>query len=391
MASKSPLKILMVHPHDLWYDPWTTRILNLARSLRQRGHTVTLCHLPRKDRPAHQPLRGHQPDDPPVHALRPRQQHLWYNYKLLRSLAEGCDILHLQKCFAATALPLLWVARNLGIPLHYDWDDYETAITRKVEKRALSRLQLRVYEKQLPHFAHTLTYASQAIKELALATGFHESRMAHLPVGADTTCFKPDVAHAWVHPRFGLDPNKLTVLYIGQLEGAAHASHLIAAAPYVISEAPGTQFLFVGGGKQLGQLRKSASDSPASKAIHIAGYLPSDQIPAIVAAADICVACFDQDAASAAKSPLKIAEYLASGKPIVTRHVGDAPWMVDGCGISVTPANAKALAKGILTYANNPEKRDHDAQRARQRAESHFTWNRGADTLEQIYSRALNA
>lgn len=379
------LKILMVHPHDLWYDPWTIRIIELARGLQRRGHDVRLCHLPRKERPAHGPLRIHQPDDPPVYDLLPRQQHFIHNYRLLHRLAQDCDILHLQKCFAATALPMLWLSRQLGKPLHYDWDDNETAISRKVEKHFLSRWQLAAYERHLPHFAHTLTYSSQAIHDLALNLGFPEERMRHLPVGANVDRFKPQPPSSEVYTRFQLRPDFLTVLYMGQLEGAAHASHLVEAAPLVLQQAPNTQFLFVGGGEQLPALRRQAESSLVNSSLHVAGYVKADAIPSIVATANICVACFDDDDASRAKSPLKIAEYLASGKPIVASRVGDAPWMTEGCGISVQSGSPEALAQGILTYANDSQRRQRDGLTARQRALELFTWERGVETLLETY------
>ena len=382
----NPLKVLMVHPHDLWYDPWTIRILELARGLRRKGYEITLCHLPRRERPSHGPLREPLPGDPPIYDLRPKQMHLYSNFRLLCRLAEKCDLLHLQKCFAAVALPILWVSRLLKKPLHYDWDDNETAISQIVESRGLSRFQLRIYEQTLPHFASTLTYSSQAIRERARAIGFPEERMAHLPVGADTERFVPGLSTREELSEFGLDPEKLTILYIGQLEGAAHAHQLINAAPLVLEKAPQTQFLLAGGGEQLDALRTQVANSPARDSLFLPGYVPHERIPALVSASDICVASFDDIPAARAKSPLKIAEYLASGKPIVASRVGEAPYMIDNCGIAVEPDCVQSLADGILTYALDENRRIADGKRARERAGAHFTWERGVETLVNMYS-----
>jgi len=383
------VNILMVHPHDLWHDPWTIRILALARSLQHRGHEVHLVHLPRKDPPRHGFLREPQPGDPPVHALQPRQHQIVSNSRLLYRLAEPCDLIHLQKCFASTALPLLWISRILKKPLHYDWDDNETAIARRVEKRTLSRLQLAVYERSLPRFAHTLTYSSQAIRDRALRQGFPPERMYHMPVGADTERFQPDAGGRETLAELGLDPARLTILYIGQLEGAAHADLLVRAAPSVLERVPDAQFLIVGGGEQEEALRRQVDQSPAREAIHVTGYIASDRIPAIAAAADIGVAGFEDTEAARSKSPLKIAEYLASGKPIVASRVGETPWMLEGCGVTVDPGSAPALAEGIVSYARDPVRRRRDGLAARERALRYFTWERGVETLLRAYAICL--
>lgn len=383
-------RIVMVHPHDLWHDPWTVRILELARRLQRRGCEVQLVHMPRKERPDHAPLRAPRDDDPPIHELLPRQQHFVRNLRLLGSLAKTADLIHLQKCFPASALPVLWCARRLGKPLHYDWDDDETAISRIVERRWFARWHLAVYEHRLPAFASTITYSSQALRERALRMGYPEERMAHLPVGADLERFHPNCGQRRGLVAFDLDPGRPVVLYIGQLEGAAYAERLVEAAAIVVERLPETQFLFLGGGEQLGGLRARVEASPARAAIRLAGYVAHERVAALVGAADICVACFDDGPAVRAKSPLKIAEYLAAGKAIVASAVGEAPWMVKDCGQTAPPGDAYALAEAILAYALDPERRARDGERARRRAEERFTWERGAETLMKMYALAVN-
>ncbi|MEW6236042.1 MAG: glycosyltransferase family 4 protein [Candidatus Omnitrophota bacterium] len=383
------MKILMLHPHDLWYDPWTIRILELARGLQRRGHNAILCHMPRKDKPEHGHLRTRQPDDPLVYELLPRQKHFLHNYRLLCQLGLDCDILYLQKCFPASTLPLLWAAQRLKKPLHYDWDDNETALARIVEKRFFSRFQLASYERLLPRFASTLTYSSEALKQKALQAGFDPRLMRHLPVGADVQRFRPDLDGDAERKALELSPDKLVVLYLGQLEGAAHARRLVEAAPLVLAHAPDVQFLFAGGGEQLPELRRLAAASPAAHAIKITGYVEASRVPGVITAADICVACFDDDEASRCKSPLKIAEYLACGKPIVASRVGDAAWMTEGCGAVVKPGDLSSLADGILQYALDPSRRKRDGEKARRRALELFTWDRGSETLIELFEETI--
>ena len=39
------MRILMLHPHDLYYFPWTIRILRLGLELVQAGHEVTIAYI----------------------------------------------------------------------------------------------------------------------------------------------------------------------------------------------------------------------------------------------------------------------------------------------------------------------------------------------------------
>jgi glycosyltransferase involved in cell wall biosynthesis len=386
----SSLKILMVHPHDLWYDPWTIRPLALARELQKRGHKVTLCHLPRKEKPLSPPIRQSEPNDPTIVELKPRQVHFVHNFKMIYQHAQDCDIIHLQKCFASVALPVLWASRLLKKPLHYDWDDNETAISKQVEKRWFSRLQLSIYERNLPHFAHSLTFASQWIQDRALQLGFPKENTFHLPVGADLDLFHPlqtpalDKIKHW-----GLNVEAPIILYLGQMEGAAHAHLLIDAAPIVLQHEPSAQFLLVGGGEQLEELRKKAANSPASQYIFMPGYVEQKHVSSVIAASTVCVACFEDDEAARAKSPLKIAEYLASGKAIVASRVGEVPNMLATCGEIVQAGSAVAIAEGILSYFNHEQIRLIHGEKARKQAEQIFNWQSGADVLLHAYQTLM--
>lgn len=381
----------MVHPHDLWYDPWTIRPLALARELQALGHRVAICHLPRKEKPSSPPIRRLEPGDPSVYELKPRQVHFIHNFRLLYQLAKDCDIIHLQKCFASTALPVLWVSRLLKKPLHYDWDDNETALAKQVEKRFLSRFQIAVYESMLPHMAHSLTYSSRWIQNRAIQLGFPEEKMFHLPVGADLQRFHPQCEKASaLLLQWGLHPQFQTVLYIGQMEGAAHAHLLIEAAPAVIRQFPQTQFLVVGGGEQLEAMRQAALSSPVCEKIFLPGYVEQKIVPSIIASSDICVACFEDDEATRAKSPLKIAEYLASGKAIVASDVGEIPAMTGGCGRIVKAGSPAAIAEGILHYLYDSDQRKQDEKLARHKAEEIFNWTCGSQTLLQAYHTLIS-
>lgn len=384
--NSNALKILMVHPHDLWYDPWTIRPLALARELQSRGHQVTLCHLPRKEKPSSPPIRQPEAGDPTVVELKPRQVHFIHNFKLIYKLAQDCDIIHLQKCFASVSLPALWVSRILNKPLHYDWDDNETAISKQVEKRWLSRLQLAVYERFLPNFANSLTYASQWIQSRALELGFPQERAFHLPVGADLEMFHPDnkADHALLCG-WGIEVEHPIVFYLGQMEGAAHAGMLIDAAPTVLEKYPHAQFLLVGGGEQLEELREKAAVSSAREQIFMPGYIGQKQVSSVIPAASVCVACFEDDEATQAKSPLKIAEYLASGKAVVASNVGEIPTMLDSCGIIVEAGSPTAIAAGVMKYLEDKRLREDYSKKARLKAEQTFNWQSGVETLLQAY------
>lgn len=83
--------------------------------------------------------------------------------------------------------------------------------------------------------------------------------------------------------------------------------------------------------------------------------------------------------------PMSLLEGMAAGLPMVVTDVGGSPEALGDCGKIVPPADPEALAEAILAYAQNPELRRQDGERARRRIEARFTLEACVDGYENLY------
>lgn len=390
------LRVLMLHPHDIRYFPWTVRIVKFAEILGRRGYKVTLVHPEIRWQELGSFPTGpifQVPEDAPyrVVSLGERYVHMARNLRTVVELAREADIIHLQKCFASVALPALIASRKWDRPLHYDWDDYEEAIISSVADncpRSFPTLT-RFYERRLYRYADTISVASEGIRQLALERGIPPDRIFPAPVGADLEAYQPDLDGGFVR-RQGDRPigDAPLVLYLGQLEGAAYAELVLEAAARIRDRVPEARFLVLGGGHLLKGLRRRAAGLGIESTLGFPGYAPRHLVPYYTAAADVAVACFEDNRITRCKSPLKIAEYMAAGKAIVASRVGEVPTMLGDCGILVEPGDVESLAEGIECFLRDPELRREHGRRARARAEAIYNWEWSVDHLEKAYALA---
>ena len=384
------MRVLMLHPHDLRYDPWTIRILALARGLIARGCQVTAAYLPKKKIHEHdRELRRDVSGGPEIVPLGARHSDLLANYRTLRDLARESDVVHIQKCFAGVACPGLWAAYRTGTPVHLDWDDNESALADMTAPDPVWAYLIKTWERRIPRLVDSLSAASEGIRELARETGFPEEKICKIPVGADLETFNPAHADPELRRELGVGPDDPLVIYCGQLEGAAYADLALDAIQIARAKGCHPHLVIAGGGRGLPSLQKKAAEM-AEKNITLTGYIPADEVPRYLASADIALACFEDNAATRCKSPLKIAEYLASGLAIVGSAVGDVPEMIGDAGILVSPGDAEALADGIITLIRNPQRRNEYRLRARHRAGTVYHWQRSADILFEAYTKLLS-
>jgi glycosyltransferase involved in cell wall biosynthesis len=385
------MNILMIHPHDIFSpaEPWTVRIVYLAKEFRKKGHLVKLVYFP-VEYYSRQPVQLAEG----ITAIPLCRRHgpgvFLKNIFLVWSLSAGAQVIHLQKCFYHAAVPAMLAALTRNKPLHYDWDDWEVKIyevsTQPSFLRNFIRGFLDILENNLPKIADTVSVASARLREECLKLSGHRDTIFDAPVGADLERFKPDIDGNAVRKKYGI--TQPLILYLGQLHGGQYVEQFIRAAAKLLQEYPRAfNFMIVGDGYLAKELKKLAGELKLDDLLIFTGAVGHELVPQYIAAADICVACFQENEVTLCKSPLKIAEYMASGKAIVASNVGEVEQMLGGSGLLVEPGDPVALSEGIMTLLKDTELRNKLGKAARKRAQEKYNWTATAANILQAYER----
>ena len=341
------MKIVMLHPHDIYStkEPWTIRIIEIARQFVKKSHQVKLIYfpLPKKERGL---ISSQKITEFETIPFSRRNYHLIHNIFRFKKYAKWADIIHFQKCFPNVALPALIGAFLHDKPVHYDWDDWEYEIYNYEPPSNLFGFYINTMEKTIPKLVDTLSTASYRLKELAVKMGFQKNKIVMAHVGADLNTFSPKIKSDDIKRKYKLKRN--VVLYLGQLHGAQYAELAIKAFPKIKKKNKDTSLFVVGGGFYLEELKKHVKEMNLDKDIIFSGYVKREYIPKYIAAADVAIASFEKNKITECKSPLKIVEYLASGKPVVASDVGEVKRMVGDAGILVEPGNSDQIADAVL-------------------------------------------
>lgn len=380
----------MVHPHDIYHDlePWTVRITYLAQELVRMGHEVQMVYFlfdPHKDAKEASLHQGYEFHTIPLHRDPMSMVH---NFKIMQEVAYWADVVHFQKCSNYAAVPAVAAAYFQGRPLHYDWDDWEQAIFEKDNKNPIgSWIYFQQMEKHLLKVVDTVSVASGGLEQLCRKLKFPSERTFFIPVGGDMEVFSPLVNGAEVRKKHNFNRN--LVLYQGQLSGSNYVYLYLQAAKHLLEKRQDVDFVVVGGGDRLEQAVKLADELGISENVTFTDKVPHRMVPKYIAAADVVVATFENNSQVLCKSPLKVIEYMSSGKPIVASNVGEVPRMVGDCGMLVEPESSMEIAEKIDLLLDDENLRTTLGKKARQRAEKMYSWKNSAKTLVSSYHHAL--
>ncbi len=384
------MRIMMVHPHDIYNDlePWTVRITYLAKELVKSGHEVQLIyHIFDPHHEAH--AASCQQEFPfktiPLHRNPIK---LCHNFSRMEKIAHWADVVHFQKCSNYAAIPAVAAAYYQRRPIHYDWDDWEQAIFEKDNKNPVgSWIYFQQMEKHLLKLVDTASVASKGLLALSQKMNFPDDRTFYIPVGADMEVFSPRVDGSGVRKEYNL--SKKIVLYQGQISGSNYVNLFLHIAKKIFTKRNDVHFVVVGGGDKLDEAKKAAQDLNISDKVLFTDTVPHNQMPQFIASADVVVASFENNSQVICKSPLKVVEYMASGKAIVASRVGDVPDMIGDSGILTDPKSSTDMAEAVETLLDDSRLRSELGRNARLRAEQMYSWRNSAKTLVKAYHTAL--
>lgn len=201
-----------------------------------------------------------------------------------------------------------------------------------------------------------------------------------LPNVADTALFRQTLEPGPEHPILAGIPQP-RLAFIGALDRYKVDFDLLAT---VADLCPTLHFVCVG---PVGDGdRTTRSSLPERANLHYVGALPQAELPAVLRGCSACLIPYHLNEYTAAVSPLKLYEYLASGRPVVATPIPslrdeDIP------GLRLADPEPTAFAEGIRHVLNTDEQtRLHIADAA----QSH-SWDRRMDELTTLLEEHLQA
>ena len=190
-----------------------------------------------------------------------------------------------------------------------------------------SPLQKRFFARQerygLTH-AHAVTVASRTLESLTWSLGVPPERVIYLPNGPgiplrQITPAERDAARE----RLGLGARPTVLVFSRLFE--FDTARLVAVLAGVRAAVPDVAVLLVGAGlyaADSARFRAQLAGAGLVEAIIDVGWVELTELPATLAAADVGLYLMDDTLLNRAKCPVKLADMLAAGVPVVAEAVG---------------------------------------------------------------------
>jgi glycosyltransferase involved in cell wall biosynthesis len=236
-----------------------------------------------------------------------------------------------------------------------------------------------------------VTACSGDLRDRAVSLGAAPERTSVIPYGVDSERFAPSLqARAQGRARLGLADDVPLVAAFGRLVAKKGFEYLVDAAALLAPRYPALRIALAGRGDLDAALRARAAARAVADRILWLGDVPHDDIPTLLASADVAAAPSVHDAAGNVDGlPNAVLEMMASGTALVCTPAGGIGSVaVDGeTARVVAERDPVALADAIADLLDQPRVRQELGRKARESVRRDYSWDRVAKEFESVYTR----
>ncbi|MEX1257974.1 MAG: glycosyltransferase family 4 protein [Gemmatimonadota bacterium] len=174
------------------------------------------------------------------------------------------------------------------------------------------------------------------------------------------------------------------ILYVGNLEKYQGVDLLLDAFVRLAKRDANAHLVIVGGSEaHIAEYARSFAERDGGERIHFLGPRPLEQLPSVLAAADILVSPRLQGI----NTPLKIDSYLASGRPVVATRLVPHTQVLDEDVALLVDVDPDSMADGLGRLRADPELRCTLGAAGQKFVQAFFGRDRFEDRLRFFYSR----
>jgi len=253
---------------------------------------------------------------------------------------------------ALGACVLAWIRRRPFVfELRDLWPDSIVAVGAMSEGpllRALRRLEYWLY-----HRAARIVSVTNAFKQILVANGVPQEKIAVIRNGVDLKAFIPGPKPVELARSLGLE-GKFIAAYVGTI-GMAHGLGVLLSAAELLRNRKDLAFVLVGTGAEHARLEEDTKRRGLDNVIFI-GPVDKEKVKQCWRLCDVALVLLKDSPIFQHVIPSKMFEAMGTSRPIILGVRGESQELLQeaGAGIAILPEDPRSLAEAIAKMMDNP-------------------------------------
>lgn len=211
----------------------------------------------------------------------------------------------------------------------------------------------------------------------------HGAETVHVIPGAVRDIARRDGVRDRVRAQLGVRDGACLFVYVGAFGVANGLQILVDAADAVAGAEPGMSFLLIGDGSDRRRLEEEVGRRRIP-GMHVRGAIAKEDVPDVLAAADVCLHVLRPHPVFEAALPSKVLEYLGAHRPFITTVPGVPERIATESGGGFAPSLQTLVAELRRWAAMPAEERLRRGEHAFERGMRDFGMAATVDRLEAV-------
>jgi glycosyltransferase involved in cell wall biosynthesis len=248
----------------------------------------------------------------------------------------------------------------------------------------------RISSLSLQRASLVLAYSSRMVRGLV-----PPERLRMVSAAVNLRLFRPDpVAGEEIRLRYNLRGKKV-IGYVGTFPEWHGVRELISSMKRTLLRCPDAALLMVG--PYFEATKELAKEKGLEGAVVFSGPVQYESVPAYIAACDVLCAPYNPAASPRRQregigAPLKVLEYMACQKPVISTDVPPIPDVVDDGvnGLLVRPGDVEDLSEAIVTVLEDGALASRLGERGRVSVEKEYSWEAFSEELNSDLMKVVS-
>jgi glycosyltransferase involved in cell wall biosynthesis len=174
---------------------------------------------------------------------------------------------------------------------------------------------------------------------------------------------------------------------MGPQDGVDHALRSLAA---LSRRRQDWRAIFMGDGDVLEEMRALSAELGLADAVEFSGWVEHETIATVLSTSDVCLAPDPKNPLNDLCSMVKISEYMAMARPIVSFDLAESRVGAGGSALFAEPGDFEGFAELVSQLLDSPQERQQLGEAGRLRAERVLAWEHQERSLLAAYERAIS-
>jgi len=244
-----------------------------------------------------------------------RATHFLTCQKVIKKIVQknNIDIIWLYG-LASNGIQTVKIAKEFNLPIIQRQLD----VAYELVKIPFLKQLTKKYEKFVTSNVSKVLCSTPKLIDYAVEMGAKETNVEYFPLGFDPQIFKPMTRDLKLARNLGISDKDKVVLFVGTIYEFAGLENILQKFENLKQEIKEIKFLIVGGGPNFKKIKHIINQKNLNSDVILTNFQPQYEIPRFISLANICINPFEINIITDRIIPIKIFEYLACGKPVLS-------------------------------------------------------------------------